>query len=99
MTLTEFLLARLDEDERAYRDFRDVHGGVGVSPRLVDVASKRSVVYHCSADAQCTVHESRDDECADCAAAWHVGINDDRVLRYLARPYAGHPDYREEWAL
>lgn len=59
---------------------------------LADVAAKRQIM-----------EEHRDDEgwCLRCAdppqydAAWHKYPC--RTMRLLALPFAGHPDYREEW--
>lgn len=112
MTLTEFLLARIAEDEAdAQASIRDLvrwkreqrangpDGSQGriVITRLFDTASDPSrVLAECEAKRQIV-------------RAWPIGVADSashavgaramksHVLHLLALPYADHPDYREEW--
>ena len=86
MTLTEFLLARIAEDERRVgfvRGFIPDEGDQGeyINPArvLAECEAKRRIVEHCDFD-----HLAR-------------SPGDPYVLRLLALPYADHPDYREEW--
>lgn len=99
MTITEFLLARIAEDEAEAakagsftpwdRPFeRDDYGHLLVQPGrvLAECDAKRRIV--------------------EVAEGWRwerdgMGPDpkSDEVLRLLAQPYADHPDYREEWRL
>lgn len=91
MTLTEFLLARIAEDEaQANRSKADLAMNPnlripaewvsGVADRvLAECEAKRRIVEHCEPDP---LTKSPGDE---------------YVLRLLALPYADRPGYREEW--
>lgn len=99
LTLTDFLLARLDEDERAPREWQRVGGEAGsVAARrlLAEVAAKRRIVeqhrWRVAQDAHEDDYEVRLLAEARCEEL-------DAVLRALASVYADHPDYRAEWAL
>lgn len=68
---------------------------------LADVAAKRQII-----DWHSSRHTVVDDFCVEeggpCTHAGESycqieGFDDCRTLRLLALPYAGHPDYREEW--
>lgn len=97
MTLADFLLARLAEREAVLRlmvpgvtlsgpgytkDGAQVT--LDAAELLADVAAKRRIVAECSVgpDGRWGMYALR---------------IADRTLRLLAQPYAGHPDYREEW--
>jgi hypothetical protein len=120
VTLVEFLLARLAEDEAAAQ--RAVPGpwelqgepretlvfsaptGVSVAVGwlrdldhvarhdparvLAEVAAKRLILEYAPPKA----HGTFDDGWRRGQMAFHA-----HTLRLLALPYAGHPDYREEW--
>jgi hypothetical protein len=87
MTLTEFLLARIAEDEAdwsvvASRDVVQMLHGKPLAPRmLAECEAKRRIVEHLGWIVD---NEGRN-------------IVERNVLRLLALPYADHPDYREEW--
>lgn len=97
MTLGEFLLARIAEDETTERhvDHRYVGAGrtreeVSFSPpsarMLADCEAKRRIVaLHTGSIQDCVGHE--DPTHPACAS-----------LRALALPYADHPDYLTEWS-
>jgi hypothetical protein len=106
MTLTEFLLARIAEDEeRAQYDtphwadcehfimFQE--GGLpctcGLEARmLAECAAKRRVI-----DEINSLEAQIDSE-------WGVGPMDENSipgLQALAQPYADHPDYQPEWVI
>ena len=84
MTLTEFLTARLDEDEELARvssvfvdgEFRDDVRA------LREVEAKRAIVRGCD----------------PYGGGWDLreGVRDG-LLRALASVYADHPDYAEDW--
>lgn len=87
--LTEFLLARIAEDERAAHRIAlplaltGAKGAVvGPGRVLAECEAKRRIV------AEANRFEGDDDPGA------HVLVG---VLELLALPYADHPDYREEW--
>jgi len=105
--LVEFLRARLDEDERTTRDTGRVTWPSGtMRPSeeaflsrfndkriLAEVDAKRAVlaVHRDDGDGYCvgcgfTADEERNYRVDECP-----------TLLALARPYADHPDYRQEW--
>jgi hypothetical protein len=98
VTLTEFLLARIAEDEVAAREPQwlaleygvDSAGRAAFSSRvLAECEAKRRIVEELSP----AVDYDRDrfivQSTLEAAAT--------ASLRFLALPYADHPDYREEW--
>lgn len=109
MTLTEFLLARLDEDEAAARDAKDrldpfgkarhfYPDGVGQDDWGVSFYNVHPARVLAEVTAKRQIVES-------CRADYEYaqGRNDDttevaeEVLWALALPYADHEDYRAEW--
>ena len=96
MTLIEFLLARIDEDEVALHELfdepRPVIGRLDgpfhlTRARLLeDLATKRTLIESASLDGW-----------TDPADVDPVDHRAD--LAVLAMPYSGHPDYRQEWRL
>jgi len=100
MTLNEFLLARIAEDEAVARDalaaeiytVEHEHMERWHPARvLAECEAKRGIVELAMSWAQTAeAHpEFRD--------AGAISIELGYVLRRLAQPYADHPDYREEW--
>lgn len=98
MTLTEFLLARIGEDEAA----SEAHEGVGsgsswTRSRVLDECAVKRRIITLAYEAtgyDMTVDLERDtDERGESGVAF-VG---DRILRALATPYAEHPDYDPVW--
>lgn len=112
MTLTEFLLARIADDE-ALAHFiidGDHWHGIGVNS-ATEVATHITrqrptrVLAECEAKRRIVERASRDIAAADAkapdqitrpfdAGAAHEAYN---VLLDLARIWADHPDFREEW--
>jgi hypothetical protein len=89
MTLTDFLLARIAEDEAAVEaKWLRAPKGAPIVPDaahtrvLAECEAKRRIVEYCPS-------ASEEGDTWD-TAFW-------RVLQILALPYADHPDYREEW--
>jgi hypothetical protein len=83
MTLTEFLLARIAEDEAVAREVARGPRGWGKTTarrRIADCEAKRRIIARL------------------CDVEW-TGSRAvrDVVLAELAVPYADHPDYRPEW--
>ena len=100
MTLTEFLLARIAEDEAVAQDHapEEYPDGVAVGVfgwsdmELLTINPAR-VLAECAAKRRIVERADRmtdDDEFEQ--DGW-------RLLGTLASVYADHPDYRQEWAL
>jgi hypothetical protein len=96
MTLTEFLLARIAEDE--------------ADPVLAHASWCHEVSCDCGLSrarvlAECAAKRDIIEEYVDCrdaptrsGPAWELGLAVfNNVARRLAKVYADHPDYREEW--
>ena len=107
MTLTEFLLARIAEDEAVARDAGN--SATWVRDNL-PLATPISLVIHaiqweptrvladCESKRRIIVRAQR----AEALVGWHphgqgAASAMRGTLRDLALPYAGHADYREEW--
>lgn len=105
MTITEFLLARIAEDEALMRDcphmgcYEDdadpegmIHGPRCPARVLAECAAKRAIVE---------LAAKADEIEGDLAMEWpryqdsHIG---DRLLAALASVHADHPDYDPSWA-
>src|SRR5690349_3820689 len=113
MDLSEFLLARIAEDETTAREAlarASVYGNREVAwhwLRAVNGSSMWEPTNHSPArvlaecDAKWRIVEQHDGthECPKDgdSSGWWDGEPCD-VLRLLALPYADHPDYRQEWA-
>ena len=86
MTLTEFLLARITEDERDAQYAETQWSSVPSTKRiLAECEAKRRIVTE-AGDYSPELAEGDNGE-------WAFGT----VLRMLALPYANHPDYQPEW--
>ena len=109
MTLTEFLLARIAEDEAMVADepghtggkrpwalYAQLDAGIGVDPRrvLADCEAKRQAVECAWGD-----HLQIESEWGSCQGRRALEAANDYpgVIQWLASVYADHPDYREEW--
>ncbi len=99
MTLTDFLLARIAEDEAAWLP-------AATQPRRAGKTHARRHLAECEAKRRIVeLHPPRETHrgypyCGGCLQS----EEDDRALYYdcptlraLALPYADHPDYRDEW--
>jgi hypothetical protein len=89
MTLTDFLLARIAEDEEWLREYGEMRNGWVPGPRPVDDC--RRLLAECEAKRQIL----RDFELFAPPHGWFRHAM--RTLGHLALPYADHPEYREEW--
>lgn len=89
MTLTEFLLARIAEDEKA-ADLDEDLGHIssdGYARALRDCEAKRELVKLFGyAESFDTAHR----------VGWYPAV---RAIRSLASVYSDHPDYLPEWQL
>jgi hypothetical protein len=92
VTITEFLTARLADDERACgggddpESWCDRATGVHLGPdrALAELEAKRRIIE---------LHPEMLEWCVECAHESHPC----RTLRALALPFADHPDYDEAW--
>lgn len=111
MTITEFLLARIEEDEAVARRVQEglgEPGDTGIWSVTIGVSGNDAKFAHVAASpvrvlAECAAKRAIIAECrADHEDA--MTRNDDTtelttvVLYTLAAVYKDHPDYREEWA-
>ena len=101
MSLVDFVLARIAEDEEHGRlgdgtDF--VPAGYWDNARvLAEVEAKRRLVdWSAPVSGSERVPTDRPGV-YDVRPVRHVNEDGEDVLRYLAMPYADHPDYLEEW--
>lgn len=92
LTLADFLLARIAEDERMAEGIHPEQSfgldleGLSRNRLLAECEAKRRIVEPWRVDG---------DE-----VDWRFGVHaeaHDRILKILAEQYADHPDYREEW--
>ena len=112
MTLTDFLLARIAEDEAVAERLRHKSAGDpwGWQPRQLETCDKARVDYpparvlaECEAKRRIVEMHGGFHECEDGNQHGPGGEGSDEftqpcpTLRLLALPYADHPDYREEW--
>ena len=87
MTLTDFLLDRIAEDEARY-EADPCEYGYGHSHRMAECEAKRQIVEFFAAQ-----DSLQPDDPLSAGLLTAEGV----VLPHLALPYASHPDYREEW--
>lgn len=93
--LTDFLLARIAEDEAAAQDCKEwsdcfscpTHERFDTRRVLAECEAKRRIVERHMAYGRYNVDIFRD--------GYTAALED--VLRALSLPYADHPNYREEW--
>jgi len=99
MTLNEFLLARIAEDEAYAREPSGWNeydpGDPGSPPRvLAECAAKRRIIALHEPGHECSQYD-RDGE-IDNFLYCH-DFEDCSTMYLLALPYADHPNYRDEW--
>jgi hypothetical protein len=95
LTLTDFLLARIAEDEARFRRVEFELSYINLFDRLLaECEAKRRIVelrYSWNLQAE------RNPE-PPFSSIFQTQVNTaDAILRALALPYADHPDYRDEW--
>lgn len=100
-TLTEFLLARIVEDEADRHGIHDVaicsslEWG-GMTNLTCDCGWPERVLAECEAKRRIVeAHRAWDEN--EWQSPPYFSAPMDEVLALLALPYADHPDYREEW--
>ena len=94
MTLTEFLLARIGEDEAAARDTGWLAFEYGVDSAGREAFAAR-VLAECEAKRRIVEQAIGIAEVSRAASIEDLG--GEQILRLLALPHADHPDYRKEW--
>lgn len=96
MEITEFLLARIAEDEaiaRAAVDDDEAPGPAEVPPDDRVVIDPDRMLAECEAKRQ-IVEEVMGDKSA-LLQGWGLGL--EHAIKHLAIPYADHPEYDEAW--
>jgi len=111
VTLTEFLTARLNEDEAraTAAEFRGYQSLDGEAPPsgpdrvlttparlLAEVEAKRQLVHLAYEATGLDMDKDLDRE-LDARQVSGIEFVGERMLRALALPYADHPDYDEAW--
>lgn len=104
--LTDFLLARIAEDERMAQVSHGVGDGdhelrrawpegllVGRGRVLAECVTKRRIVEL----AKGSIHRLADAAAEEWGIPHEDTYADEMLLRFLALPYADHPAYRSEW--
>lgn len=88
MNLADFLLARIAEDEAMARADLALRFVPSLEPRIMgtggEPTDRARVLAECEAKRRIVEWDE-------------VQLEEHPVLRFLALPYADHPDYREEW--
>ncbi len=91
VTLSEFLLARIAEDEENWRDWLREESPGPWAQLLAECEAKRHLVeLFVSADTHAKRH-------LDVPMLALTAGAYESALRVLSRPYADHPDFRPEW--
>lgn len=96
MSLAEFLLARIAEDEAAARDPQWLALEYGVDSFGRD-AFRTRVLAECEAKRRIVELQAANDDDRHLPGFYYKAQMIERILRALALPYADHPDYRQEW--
>lgn len=109
-TLTDFLLARVAEDERMWQLARDAGASLAVRnaktpAAYLPPAFATRLLAECEAKRRIVTEVHYDGRDGDYVEPWCATCSDDEDLVYLpchtlellALPYADHPDYRDEW--
>ena len=101
MTLTEFLLARIAEDEEQARMASALSWvtcpecGYDPSRVLAECEAKRRIVEHAQQWAG-TLHKTPEGWTPEACTAYRMAM--EWAVQHLALPFADHPDYRDdEW--
>jgi hypothetical protein len=95
MTLTEFLTARIAEDELQTQGMAEDIGQWMGDRWVAECEAKRRIVELHMAHEERVAFALSADLSPDHADQRRKATHE--VLRALALPYADHPDYRDEW--
>lgn len=99
MTITEFLLARIAEDEASAGSWYEDWGG-NMEPlqsrALAECKAKRQIIEDCW-----EAEERIEGEWGSCRSREELDATGypPPALKAMSTVYADHPDYRQEWAL
>lgn len=85
MNITDFLLARIQEDEKRASYYGPL--AMGADRALAECAAKRAIIKACRTDHEDSIANGDD-----------VLEVSSEVLYALAAVYKGHPNYQEDWA-
>jgi Family of unknown function (DUF6221) len=100
ITLTEFLLARISDDEAASKRWDEKFFAAEAPDRSDTPFDPERILAECAAKRSVTetytrlMASAREDPSAPPGKVHALEM----VLRTLALPYAHHPDYRPEWS-
>jgi hypothetical protein len=99
MTLTEFLLARIEEDEATARAASVLAQGVDriSTHSLPEFAEHMTTWQPNRVAAECEAKRRIVERCSAVGYAMPATHLAHGILAELALPHAEHPDYREEW--
>jgi hypothetical protein len=100
MTITEFLEARIAEDEDGHYPYQSGDFGQFPDVRYGCVECGIMEDQSCRTQRECAAKRAIVKDCvfvSDVQDEYATGLRDD-VLGHLASVYASHPDYRQEWA-
>ena len=100
MNITEFLEARIAEDEQRANYYGPL--AMGTTRVLAECAAKRAIIAEHAIDL-----DMRDPYCDTCAEWWKCEVGEGPpmvkypcpTIRALTAVYKDHPDYQQEWAL
>ena len=102
MTLTEFLLARIDEDAETARTTLSTPGPPGPVPwepdRVLAECEAKRLIVELAYEATGLDMTNDLDRAITARADSGVEFVGERILRALALPYADHPAFRPEWS-
>lgn len=90
LTLTEFLLARIAEDEAQATDRDHTPLRCGID-RVTGLTLADRMLAECKAKRGVVILSAIDDWDGGYGEPMHI------ALKLAATPYASHPDYRQEW--
>ena len=97
MNITEFLEARIAEDEAKAREFQSYEDQIYKTEGWFDCTR---VLAECAAKRAIMAQRKRSDQSAS-MDDWSMGFSDGNyaTIRALTEVYRDHPDYQQEWSL
>lgn len=99
MTLTEFLLARIEDRERLADEVHidDCSCLLRPTPFPCDCGEPARVLAECEAKRQIVAMQAENDDVRHEPGFHYKAQMIEGILRTLALPYADHPDYNARW--
>jgi len=95
MTITDFILARIDDDEAAIIEAPELP--FTSRQMLAECEAKRRIVRDWTHAGDCGELEYEADRVGEAQDQWALESALESVVKILAAVYADHADYREEW--